>query len=249
MGKQLCLSLLIYNGTSIPKAVEVPNIEEVYKEFESNKELLINNNENSSGSDSDPSDDNLDSLELRKLICSTPTTKKKSKNRSIMLVKSESKRKMIRSKSKRKTEPVTKVVIKKPLNKFCKDCKILMISGHVCQNLPVKSSFKQVFNIKCVSAPYYNFAGKKVRDQATQTARDVYYSDIKDKSCEIKDKNNEVKSDRSTNLSTTSLNDYEKGIDRSLFGKSKYVLPNVCKNVKSIIFQGYNENNRKRLQF
>lgn len=121
------------------------------------KEDILHNGENgdsSSGSDSDPSEDNLEIEELRNLIpisYSAPQ-KKKEKN------------------SKKKIKEVKSFTRRIPKQK-CKKCGDEMLAGHICkvQDAPPPPK-KAPIGLRT----YYNLSGKRVHDQATQTPLSLY---------------------------------------------------------------------------
>lgn len=185
MGKQLCLALAIYSDISVLDPQPCPDGEyanigglkksDLLNELKNNKELLEDNAENeSSGSDSDPSEDNLEPDEFAEILPVSirrknivekkrPTTQKK-RNISI--------RSFIQPNSKDKPEDVKEKEV--PLIK-CGNCNEMMTPGHVCPS-PTQKPKPKLNNISRLNnslfssfQPYYNAAGKKVRDQATQT--------------------------------------------------------------------------------
>lgn len=180
MGKQVCLALII-NGDLQTTSPEDPqpdpecisvfqfNKKSILNELVSNKELLQdNNNDCTSGSDSDPSEDNLDPEEVISVypLAITPklkTAEKKKASTIIPKARAESNRTLSSQKERAKA-----------INK-CKLCGEPELTGHFCQKpkpkQPLKPIVKPQSSFNLVNQPYYNAAGKKVRDQATQTVQ------------------------------------------------------------------------------
>ncbi|CAG9316427.1 unnamed protein product [Blepharisma stoltei] len=129
--------------------------DEILNEMMQKEDILHNgeDGEDSSGSDSDPSEDNLEIEELRNLVplsYSAPT-KKKEKN----------KKKINQPKTFTRRIPKQK----------CKKCGEEMQPGHQCkvQDAPPPPK-KAPIGLRT----YYNLAGKRVHDQATQTPLSLY---------------------------------------------------------------------------
>lgn len=218
MGKDIGLALLGYSnensGVNADKALE---------EIKENRELLEDNNEDSSGSDSDPSEDNLDIKQLRKLFCLTPSAKtgKKQKKR---CQRSESKslpEKSNKEKSKENSKFLTNVVIKRPA--FAKKPKILnegANSGNFIKSVAKDKTGNRRFFLTSpsISTTYFNLLGKRVRDQGTQTIKLEEKRDRAEKSMEIR-------SDRSGSLSSN--NEFDKSSEHSFLLKANKILPNL----------------------
>lgn len=182
MGKQVCLGLIINNDLDCTNEEPQPLPEgetqyigfskkSILQELISNKELLKDNDEDcSSGSESDPSEDNLDPEEIISVypITLTPKPKvldKKKINLNNQKVRAESNRSLTSQKER------VKIVAK------CKICAEPELPGHVCLKVkpkqPLRPIAKPQSSFNLVNQPYYNAAGKKVRDQATQTVQVV----------------------------------------------------------------------------
>ena len=182
MGRDLCRSVLVLSQNSslirnptskrpllkptLKKKLKTPetpeisvtktyNVENILKEMLEKEEILYNGEANisSSGSDSEPSEDNLDYQELKSLI---PAAVKKKHN----LVS--------------KKKPSKNIYFPKPKiqpKKKCAKCGEEEVLGHVCKVFeappPPK---KKVIGLRT----YYNLAGKRVHDQATQTPPALY---------------------------------------------------------------------------
>lgn len=186
MGKELCQAIVISNNLSIDSQVpQVISMKEALDDIKTIPELLETSSEDgsSSGSDSDPSEDNLNSQEMVKLLVA-PSKRKKITDRPItkkdILSISFNKREKEKEKFKQRT-------IKK-----CTNCGDIEDQGHLCmrQKLSPKDFLKT--NIKPIRNREYsnkrsstynatvgffpglnpvhvNSDGKKVRDQSTQT--------------------------------------------------------------------------------
>ena len=179
MGKQVCLALIINTGLDAPHNEEpqplpdgeTPQIinfskESILEELKSNQELLKDNNDNeSSGSESDPSEDNLDPEEITTVYPVTLTPKPKGEAKKQIPSSCSPKKRAGSNRSLTSQKERNKIIIK------CKQCGEPEMPGHVCQKPKPKlrpiMKPQPVFNQS--SPPYYNAAGKKVRDQATQT--------------------------------------------------------------------------------
>ena len=176
MGKQVCLGLLINSDLDSLQCEEpqplpdgernqIVNIsrKSILEELRGNQKLLEDNEDDtSSGSDSDPSEDNLDPEEITNIYPSTLTPKPKldeKKTSNSPKKRAESNRSLTSQKER------NKIVIK------CKLCGEQELSGHVCSK--PKPKLRPIMKTQTPythpSQPYYNAAGKKVRDQATQT--------------------------------------------------------------------------------
>ena len=192
MGKQLCLALLIHtDAPGIPKEMSgVVSKEEVLAELHENKELLEDNND-TSGSESEPSEDNLDQ-EILKILLPKPTKKKKKKQKL-----SYREKKSVSPMKKRESLPI-RTDRKSNFDdrrfgniKKCLDCGELDIPNHFClkkikHNLspsPIiyKKKERPLPSSLTSLASYVNVKGKNVRDQATQTMyiRKQNYSEMK----------------------------------------------------------------------
>jgi cytosolic carboxypeptidase protein 2/3 len=69
MGKDLCMALIVCNNISIPSTIPIEfSKEKIIQEIKDAKFTNEINNESSSGSDSDPSEDNLDKNEVKKIL-------------------------------------------------------------------------------------------------------------------------------------------------------------------------------------
>lgn len=227
MGKQVCLSILIYSGSKASDqqlpTEETLKLTSILEELKSNEELLVDDNSDSSGSDSDPSDDNLEPNKLRKYVRAVKKPK---------AVRTAKPRKISRSESRTKNEPVKRTVTSKPnLFQKCGSCAEAISATHFCKT-PAKGKVKAARttgnSYKMLPAPYYNLAGRKVRDQATQTERD-------DKGFLDSDRNS-LKSDRSTNLSLASATDGERSFEGTYILKHKNGLPDLGKQKQFMNF-------------
>jgi hypothetical protein len=117
----------------------------------------------SDDSDSEPSEDNLDTSKLNKLVPKEPRIKHRSLPKTTL----------------RNREPL-KPQLKTPLKslKKCPECREILMKNHVCSLpqppppvLPPSSSIKRkIIGVKT----YYNRFGKKVHDQITQTPASFY---------------------------------------------------------------------------
>ena len=179
MGKDLCLALIV-NGdldsnspTEEPQPLPegVPQISQYSKnsilhELRSNKDLLKDNeNDSSSGSESDPSEDNLDPEEVNTVYPVTLTPKPKVEEK-----------KSAGNSNKKRAESNRSLTSQKERNKVVVKCKLCgepEQPGHNCQKPKPKLRpiIKPQNAINLNTQPYYNAAGKKVRDQATQTVQ------------------------------------------------------------------------------
>lgn len=134
------------------------NIDSILKEMLDKTEILHNGEENcsSSGSDSEPSEDNLDYNDLKNLLPVPMVVKKKPaqmpKKRIVF--------------NKNLNLPKAKVAIKKK----CQKCGEDEGPGHACKIEAPPPPKKKVIGIRT----YYNLAGKRVHDQATQTPPGLY---------------------------------------------------------------------------
>jgi hypothetical protein len=173
MGKHLCLSLLVYSNLQVGPAPEPQpgplsesagfqhlSKSQLEQELRLKPELLITGDTDSdSGSDSEPSEDNLDSDTIKELIPFTAKSKEKktSKRRTASL----------------RASPPRMRAPRPP--KTCPNCgEQVTTSTHECPPPPPKPKFKARPMPRPLSKTvglntYYNAAGKKVHDQATQT--------------------------------------------------------------------------------
>ncbi|CAG9336270.1 unnamed protein product [Blepharisma stoltei] len=188
MGKQLCLALAVYSEIDIPFCPDPqpsPDGEysnnigllkkgDIVNELKNTKELLEDNEEcDSSGSDSDPSEDNLEPEEYAEIM---PVNIRKKMMQDKKRPSSDKRRNVsIRSfnppTSKEKPQETKE---KEPEIVKCANCGENMAPGHTCKSpaqkpKPRLSNLSRNNNLFSAFQPYYNAAGKKVRDQATQT--------------------------------------------------------------------------------
>ncbi|OMJ87122.1 hypothetical protein SteCoe_11195 [Stentor coeruleus] len=233
MGKHVCQALGVYIGSQSALS-ETLTLNNAIEELRYNIELLTDNNSDSSGSESDPSDDNLDPNQLRNLI----TTPK------IRTVRTSKSRKISRSDSRSRKEPEKKLTSTKPsLIKRCKECNEVSFPGHTCRDIKENKDSKDLKENKedknthkgrpryavgniFASAAYYNLAGKKVRDQATQTLR------TDERSVGLDYDRTESKSEWNVNLSTVSIGNFEKDNESLFLTKGKSNLPILPKHTK-----------------
>jgi len=151
----------------------------ILQELISNKELLKDNDEDcSSGSESDPSEDNLDPEEVVSVYPITLTPKPKV---------AESKRKSTLNNQKLRAESNRSLTSQKDRMKAVGKCKVCAepeLPGHVCLKVKTKQPLRPIAkpqsSFSLVNQPYYNAAGKKVRDQATQTVQGVQGQGVKE---------------------------------------------------------------------
>ena len=163
------------NSNQVPQTLSDPDSNPLtcsraafMQELLSNKELLQDNdNDCSSGSESDPSEDNLDPEEVTSVypITITPKPKPTDKKKPV-------------SPSKVRAESNRSLTSQKDRNKIIAKCKICgepETAGHVCMKTKPKQQLKPIAkpqsSVSLQNQPYYNAAGKKVRDQATQTVQ------------------------------------------------------------------------------
>lgn len=176
MGKQVCLALLVNSDLKTTNEEPQPfpdgeicnfssiSRKNILEELKANKELLKDNeDDSSSGSDSDPSEDNLDMEETALVYPSSVPPKPKVEERKTPSAKKrvESKRSLTSQKDRNRT-------VQK-----CKLCGEQELPGHVCSK--PKPKLRPIVKTQPIyaqpSQPYYNAQGKKVRDQATQTTQ------------------------------------------------------------------------------
>ena len=137
----------------------------ILEELKNNKELLVDNQDDtSSGSDSDPSEDNLNPDETLAVYPMALTPKPKLEEKKF---NSSAKKRADSNRSLTSQKERTKTVQK------CKMCGEQELPGHVCSKpKPKLRPLVKSLPVYCPPAqPYYNAAGKKVRDQATQTVQ------------------------------------------------------------------------------
>jgi hypothetical protein len=181
MGADLCKALLITADIKQPVFFPI-KLEDIQAELRENKELLVDCPD-TSGSESEPSEDNLDEEVLLALLPKPPKKiKKKRKTRNDQKSNSviKSKRDSLPARTERFMKSVDREKGKKNDLKNCPDCGEVEVTGHICVK---RSSFKNyspsptLYKKKDRSLPtsmsslstYVNVKGKKVRDQATQT--------------------------------------------------------------------------------
>ena len=143
----------------IPAIMKDFNIDSIFQEMMEKDEVLHNGEENncsSSGSDSEPSEDNLAYEDLKKYLPSNLQKKKEKINKKKPLPGKNFN--MIRSKLLPK--------------KKCPKCGDEEAPGHVCkvQEPAPPPPKKKVIGLRT----YYNLSGKRVHDQATQTPANFY---------------------------------------------------------------------------
>lgn len=175
MGKQIALALLVYNNVDI--SCQVPsyqnqlsshlqffNKNKILEELLENKQLLLDSGEDSSGSDSDPSEDNFEGRELDSIIKITSSYK--------VL---EMRKKQLRDLNQR-VRPISNnrehsnKALSVPRKGKCNLCGEYLALGHACTGKQRQLS-KDSVAVKSATTVYVNANGKKVRDQATQTVK------------------------------------------------------------------------------
>lgn len=205
MGQDLCLALRTCFCGSDNGAVN-----SYLDELESNPELLEDKCSDSSGSDSDPSDDNLDLSELKSLYVNDKSIKKLKEVR-----------KGCRTESRSKKEVGNRVLVSKNT--------VQVKEGKANCNSLVKASKKNTVGSAKVygyrNLVYFNSNGRKVKDQATQTYRDEKGNLIGEYSS----------SDRSTNVSVVSNSDFERNNENSFILKYRNGLPSIGRNNKTFL--------------
>lgn len=250
MGSELCLTLIIDNGLSLPAQIDIDK-SSLVQELKENKDLLIESeNLSDSGSDSDPSEDNLDEAEFAKLIVPPP------KRRISSDIKS-SKKNPLRKERASLQIPIKKLQLRDKSLKIpqkCFNCGENKEPGHVCikknilnstlaspQRFPVmKNKTREIPKARAtlgslsqsmnVFPTYVNHEGKKVRDQATQTTatispkkvekNGVYFLSPNDSSTIVSTNSSYRKSDLLENLV-----DIEKL--KNIFKNDKNILPSI----------------------
>ena len=179
MGADLCRALLITDlRPAIPHGLDL-SLADIRAELQSNKDLLVDNPD-TSGSESEPSEDNLDEALLAAWLPKPPKTyKKKAKVDKKSVSLSKSKRETLPARTERLLKSLDRAPARSEV-KVCPDCEEAEGPGHACVK---KKSFKNyspspsLYKRKDRSLPsshsslaaYVNVKGKKVRDQATQT--------------------------------------------------------------------------------
>jgi ribosomal protein L32 len=245
MGKQVCLGLIINNDLEAPSTEEpqplpegeTPQIkffskQSILEELKNNKELLQNNcNDSSSGSDSDPSEDNLDPEEIASVYPLTLTPKPKSEKKNST------------SSNKKRVESNRSLTSQKDRNKVIPKCKLCgepELAGHIC--LKPKPKLRAIMKPQTIpnitTQPYYNAAGKKVRDQATQTVQITTNNLIKT--------NEEQKTSFAENRNSVQISPIKKDTRvayRTNSTDEASVIGKFWKNEKA--FPGLNKNSRK----
>lgn len=180
MGRQVALSLLIYNNYDIPtkpipispklpidisfdRNDQILSKQKILQELLSNKNFLMDLDEESSGSDSNPSDDNLEAIELEAIIKFSSTMK-------IL----ESRKKQLQDLNKSRPLSTYQNHIKKalsvPRKGKCNLCGEYLALGHACTGKSRHSRNPSTIS-RSTTQVYINASGKKVRDQATQTSK------------------------------------------------------------------------------
>lgn len=182
MGKQICLALIVnadldppHNEEPQPLPMgETPQLyqfskKNIIEELKNNKELLTDNASDSSGSESDPSEDNLDPEEFNSIcpVALTPKPKAKPKPEPAKSLSPSKKTRAESNKSLTSHKDRIKIILK------CKLCGEQEMPGHKCQvpKPKLRPIMKPQTTNPQATLPYYNAAGKKVRDQATQTVQ------------------------------------------------------------------------------
>jgi ribosomal protein L32 len=196
MGKQLCLAIMINNNlnptNSLQKSIQKL---EILEEIKENKDILTSSNDDcSSGSDSDPSEDNLDEPEYVKLMQNPLPKKRVSSDAGARKKNAFKKEKLglqIHLKNSRQGEKPMKMIQKcfncgeaKDVNHVC--AKKITMNKTMVHNYTLQESkggnirvslTKRNYNSLSKSSnvfPVYTRAdGKKVRDQATQTTATI----------------------------------------------------------------------------
>lgn len=191
VGKHLALALLLYGGLMPPQhplseagspgpedqhsSIAHFSREQFVQQLTTNKELLETacGEGGSSGSESSPSEDNLDPEELAQLLPAVPRPKgERAKKR---LTRDPS---ALRSRSfKEDAKTVKEKEAKDASPKKCTSCGLPQEPGHICPRpkvlRPLPSSFSRLYTKRVGLNTYVSPSGKKVHDQATQTPRPV----------------------------------------------------------------------------
>ena len=249
MGRELCYNLIIDNGLKVPNIIGVDK-QSLVTELKENKELIQDNEaESDSGSDSDPSEDNLDEVEYARLIIPPPKRRISSdvKTKKKNSLKKERASMQIPSKRFKNKERTMKLIQK------CVNCGDIKELDHVCikknilnstlaspNKFPImkvkpkelnkgRTTLGSLSQSTSVFPTYVNHEGKKVRDQATQTTANVspkkeingvYFLSPNDSSTIVSTNSSYRKSDLLENLV-----DIEKL--KNIFKHDKNVLPSI----------------------
>ena len=173
MGRQLCLALLVASDLAVPVSPSSPiaalSSAAVLQELQASKQLLTSGeqDDSSDGSDPCPSEDNLDEREIAKLVPSP--SKPPSKSESIK--KQRPKTFNIRQNpAPHAVKPFKEDVKELPK---CGKCGETELPGHQCSRpvvqRPSVRTNSRLYTKQVGVRTYFNAAGKKVHDQATQT--------------------------------------------------------------------------------
>ena len=174
MGKEVCLALLVYNNISLQESnseYSLPtdssqgsllNKTILLEELKNTKSFLSDLSDDSSGSDSEPSEDNLPSKELESFIKTTPSSCRIKNNAKFS--EGESLSKSISSKRRE----ISNKFLSVPRKIKCGFCGELVMSGHMC-DINSRLFNKAIPISKSATIAYINLKGKKVKDQSTQT--------------------------------------------------------------------------------
>ena len=186
VGKHIALALVLYGGlASPPKPMSeagspgpedcVSSIahfsrEDMLRQLTSNKELLEQaGEEGASGSESSPSEDNLEPEELAKLLPAVPRPKAERAKRKLVRDPSAFRSRSFKEDAKNEKE------VKDTSPKKCSSCGLPQEPGHVCSKpkalRPLPSTFSRLYTKRVGLNTYISPSGKKVHDQATQTPR------------------------------------------------------------------------------
>jgi hypothetical protein len=187
VGKHLALALLLYGGLAPPQhalsevgspgpedqhsSIAHFSREQLEQQLTTNKELLEMACEEggSSGSESSPSEDNLDPEELAQLLPAVPRPKGERKKR---LTRDPS---SLRSRSFKEDSKTKEKEMKDASPKKCASCGLPQEPNHVCQKpkvlRPLPNTFSRLYTKRVGLNTYMSPSGKKVHDQATQTPR------------------------------------------------------------------------------
>jgi cytosolic carboxypeptidase protein 2/3 len=179
MGKSLCLGLLVQiNSAEVPESIGFSS-SDVLSELKNNKELLIDDSD-TSGSESEPSEDNVDDEVLKPLLPKPAKPKKKKAKEEHKSPLAARKRASLPNRTDRRYLFADKEKdTKKAERKKCPDCGDIEIEGHICVKKLSKNYSPSPTLYKRGDRPlpssvsslsiYVSPKGKKVRDQATQT--------------------------------------------------------------------------------
>lgn len=207
MGQDVCLALLAYSENK-----ELGRISDCVQELSEIKDLESNvtDDSSSSGSDSDPSEDNLDIKDLKVLYSNQKSTK---------VLKDL--RKYSRSESSNKKENVVKACFFKNNLQSSRDNKK---TSYFAKPLRRKTAAVIGREKNFFSMPYFNIAGRKVRDQASQTFRD-------DKGNFVVDADDRM----IRNFSTACQGEGEKSYESSAVFRMNNGLPSIGRNNKTFV--------------